>query len=280
MRNDDTHEVAADLAYRRTLLANVVFAGMAGSGNWVLIDTGISGARQAIIDAAGKRFGRGSRPAAIILTHGHFDHVGTVEELAEEWGVPVYAHVLEHPYLDGNAAYPPGDPTVGGGLMAALAGYYPRRPVNLGSRLRTLPEDGSLPSLPGWRWLHTPGHSVGHVSLWREADRILIAGDAFITTAQESAYAVAIQAPEMHGPPMYFTIDWEKASGSVRTLAQLEPALVITGHGKAMQGPEMRKALHQLADNFYEVAVPRNGLYVEHPARAEDQSAYHLETDP
>jgi glyoxylase-like metal-dependent hydrolase (beta-lactamase superfamily II) len=39
--------------------------------------------------------------AAIIMTHGHFDHVGVLEDLAETWQAPVYAHELERPYLDG-----------------------------------------------------------------------------------------------------------------------------------------------------------------------------------
>ncbi|HEY9155430.1 MAG TPA: hypothetical protein VIM69_09885, partial [Opitutaceae bacterium] len=79
---------------------------------------------------------------------------------------------------------------------------------------------------------------------------------AFITTRQESAYAVLKQRPEMHGPPQYFTPDWVSAEASVKKLAALEPELVITGHGAAMHGPEMRQALHRLADDFQSVAVP------------------------
>jgi glyoxylase-like metal-dependent hydrolase (beta-lactamase superfamily II) len=98
--------------------------------------------------------------------------------------------------------------------------------------------------------------------MWRESDRMLIAGDAFITTRQESAYAAITQAPEMHGPPMYFTPDWERARKSVQTLAGLVPQTVVTGHGQAMQGPEMRVALNELAERFDEVAVPTRGRYV------------------
>jgi glyoxylase-like metal-dependent hydrolase (beta-lactamase superfamily II) len=112
------------------------------------------------------------------------------------------------------------------------------------------------------------------VSLWREADRTIIAGDAFITTRQESAYAVAVQSPEMHRPPMYLTTDWEKARTSVELLAELEPELVITGHGRAMQGPKMRTALHELARDFDRLAMPKQGVCLENPARAEDGSAY------
>ncbi len=275
-RADGTLEVAADLAYRRLVLVNVAFFGRANAGDrqWVLIDAGLFGTKSLITGAAAKRFGAGARPAAIIMTHAHFDHAGVLEDLAAEWDVPVYAQLLEHPYLDGTAAYPPPDPGVGGGLIALSSSLFPRAPVNVGARLHALPEDGSVPYMEGWRWLHTPGHAVGHVSLWREHDRSLIVGDAFLTTRQESVYSVATQEPEMHGPPMYFTLDWGKAKETVQRLADLEPELVITGHGRAMRGSGMRDALHSLARNFDQVAVPRGGKYVKQPARSEDGCAY------
>ena len=275
-RDDATHEIAPDLAYRRLAMVNVVFAGHPGAGDrgWVLIDAGIPGTKALITGAAEARFGPGARPAAIVMTHGHFDHVGALEDLAEEWDAPVYAHDLERPYLDGSAAYPPGDATVVGGAMALLAPLYPTKPVDVSRRLRALPADGGVPPIPGWRWIHTPGHSPGHVSFWREADGSLIVGDAFITVAGESAYATAVQAPEIHGPPKYYTVDWDAARGSVERLAALQPERVVTGHGRALHGPEMRRGLDALARDFDSVAVPERGRYVEAPARAEDESAY------
>ena len=273
-QDDGTIEVAPDLAFLRLLFVNVVLFGAPGARGWVLIDAGVAGTAGRITRAAAERFGADAPPAAIVLTHAHFDHVGVLEELAQRWDVPVYAHPLEVPYLDGSASYPPPDPTVGGGLTALLSPLFPRGPVDVKRWLRPLPEDGSVPDMPGWRWLHTPGHSVGHVSLWRDADRALIAGDAFVTTAQESAYAAVTQEPELHGPPKYFTHDWQAARQSVQQLAALEPELAVTGHGRAMHGPAMRNALHRLARDFDQLAVPDGGRFTGAPQRAEDGSAY------
>ncbi|WP_062016954.1 MBL fold metallo-hydrolase [Aureimonas sp. AU4] len=253
-------EIRPDIAYLRTALVNVVLLGSAGAGDrgWVLVDTGITSTKGEIVAAAQERFGPGARPAAIFQTHGHFDHIGALEDLSREWDVPVLAHELEHPFLDGREAYERPDTKADGGLMPKLAPLFPRSPVNVSERLRALPADGSLPFLTGWRWLHTPGHTPGHVSLWREADRSLVAGDAVITTGQESAYEVFVQEPEMHGPPRYFTPDWASAACSARLLAALEPDLLVTGHGRAMAGPKMRAALHQLADGFERIAPPEH----------------------
>ncbi|HEX8552770.1 MAG TPA: MBL fold metallo-hydrolase [Abditibacteriaceae bacterium] len=276
IRDDGTNQIASDIAYKRLAIANIVFIGVPGAGdrNWVLVDAGVMGSASHIKKAATERFGENARPAAIVMTHGHFDHVGALEQLAKEWDAPVWAHMAEVPYLTGKASYPPADPTVGGGMMALLSKLYPRGPVDVSDRLRVLPVDGSVPPLAGWCWVHTPGHAPGHVSLWRDADRSLIVGDAFVTTAQESAYAVATQEPELHGPPMYFTPDWDMARSSVEKLAALEPELVITGHGPAMQGAAMRVALHTLARDFNGVAVPKDGKYVLHPANAENGRVY------
>ena len=155
--------------------------------------------------------------------------------------------------------------------MARLSGLYPRGPIDLGARVQPLPNDGSVPAMPGWRWIHTPGHSPGHVSLFRDDDRTLIAGDAVVTTKQESALAALTYAPELHGPPAYFTPDWSAARMSVERLAALEPERLATGHGPILQGAEMRRGLSELAREFDHRAVPPRGRYVHQPALA-DQS--------
>jgi glyoxylase-like metal-dependent hydrolase (beta-lactamase superfamily II) len=259
---------APDLAYRRLSVVNVIFYGRPAKGNgWVLIDTGLSTSKDAVIETAEARFGRDTRPSAIILTHGHFDHAGSLEALARHWDVPVYAHPLEFPYLNGQASYPPADAFVGGGAMALLSPLFPRSPVDVRPWLKILPPDQRVPGMAGWKWLHTPGHSPGHISLWRESDRILIAGDAIVTTGQESVYEIITQQPEMHGPPRYLTPDWDEAEQSVAMLAALEPEIVMTGHGPPVCGENMRKRLHELAMRFAAIAIPEGRPYALNPAK-------------
>ncbi len=227
-------------------------------GSWTLIDTALPFCAARIKSWAEKTFGRS--PNAIVLTHGHFDHAGAAKELTEEWNVPVYAHPLEFPYLTGEKEYPAPDWKAGGGLMPLMSPTLPRGPIDLGSRLKELPGEGSelsLAEMPGWKLIHTPGHTPGHVSFFRESDRTLLVGDAFCTTKPESFFAANFSQPaELHGPPSYFTSDWSAAKASVRKLAALEPATVAAGHGKPLAGSEVPQALHTLADNFERIAVP------------------------
>ncbi len=243
--------------------------------HWVLLDTGLPGNVKRIKKAAETCFGEGTQPQAIVLTHGHFDHVGSLEALLKEWNVPVYAHPLELPYLTGKASYPPPDPTVGGGFMTEMARLFPTKPIDLGDQVKPFPENGELAELPDWRIMHTPGHAPGHVSLFREKDRVLIAGDAFVTTNQESFWAATFtKKQEIHRPPAYFTQDWDAAGRSVAELAKLEPKIVATGHGLPMQGPFMLRALQELAQNFAQ-ARPAKGRYVQESARfSEDGVEY------
>ena len=260
--------VTDDVYWLLDRIVNVYFVGAAGAGDrrWVLVDAGLQGSAHHIAEAAVHLYGPEARPAAIVLTHGHFDHVGSLRALADRWDVPVYAHDLELPYLTGRSSYPPPDPTVGGGLMARLSPLFPKGPFETGGRVLSLPEDGAVPGMPGWRWVFTPGHSPGHVSFFRDEDRTLIAGDAFVTTKQESMLAALTQRPEVHGPPMYFTPDWGRAGASVQRLAGLQPELAATGHGVPMRGAALRDALERLAHDFDRLAVPRRGRYVGHPA--------------
>ncbi|MDQ3560542.1 MAG: MBL fold metallo-hydrolase [Pseudomonadota bacterium] len=256
----ESDQVTEELARLRVLFVNLYFVGNRDS--WVLVDAGLQGCRAQIVETAEELFGRGAKPQAIILTHGHFDHIGAFPEIFEDWDVPVYAHPLELPFLNGQSDYPPPDPTVGTGAMALMSFTFPNKGVDLGQRVQPLADDGRVPFMPDWRWVHAPGHTPGQVALWRERDRCLISADAFVTCKQESLYAVLTQKEEVNGPPSYFTPDWIAAKQTVERLAALNPEIAASGHGTPMRGEELRSGLRELVAHFEDLAVPSQGRYV------------------
>ncbi|KQM78466.1 MBL fold metallo-hydrolase [Pedobacter sp. Leaf216] len=253
--------VADDVYYFTNQIVNVVMLGHSG-GDWILIDCGMPKCGEEIIAAAEERYGKDKPPKAIFLTHGHFDHVGGIVKILEKWKVPVYAHPLEMPFITGKQEYPEPDSSVEGGLLAKLSSIYPHEPIDISGHVSPYPEDGSLPDAPNWRWLHAPGHSPGQVVFFREADKILIAADAFVTVKQDSFYKVLIQKREVQGPPRYLTTDWQAAWDTVKKLRDLRPAIVVSGHGQYMKGAELRLGLKNLVENFSTVAIPSHGRFV------------------
>lgn len=146
--------------------------------------------------------------------------------------------------------------------MALLSFAYPNKAIDLGARVRPLPDEGSVPHTPGWRWIHTPGHTEGYISFFRDADRCLLAGDGFVTVRQEFLYAVVTQEREVHGPPAYFTPDWAAAERSAQRLAEPRPAIAARSHGAPMRGEALQSGLARLAKEFARIAVSKQGRYV------------------
>jgi hypothetical protein len=100
---------------------------------------------------------------------------------------------------------------------------------------------------------------------------VLVAGDAFTTVRGESAVATYTQKQEVHGPPAYFTPDWDAARVSVAELLSLVPEVGATGHGIAMHGEALRSELAHLAVHFNTLARPKIGRYAHHPATADER---------
>ncbi len=91
-------KIADGLIGLRILLVNVY--AVSNGSDWVLVDAGLYLSAGRIRRWAQAHFGD-RKPAAIVLTHGHFDHVGALKDLLDEWDVPVFAHEPEMPYLQG-----------------------------------------------------------------------------------------------------------------------------------------------------------------------------------
>jgi glyoxylase-like metal-dependent hydrolase (beta-lactamase superfamily II) len=262
------HEIARDVAIVPMTIPNAYLVG--DSGSWVLVDAGIPGNERRIRRAAETRFGPGARPRGILLTHGHFDHAGSAAGLADFWGVPIYVHRLEFPYLTGRSDYPPLDPTPPG-FFSALSRFFPSSTLNLGDRLSALDESGPAPHLPEWECVYTPGHAPGHVAFFRRADGALIAGDAVTTMNLDSLIGTLTKKPELCRPPVPATTNWPQARESVRRLAALRPSLVAAGHGTPLR--EVQERMQALADNF---PIPVRGRYVAEPVRFDENGIVYL----
>ncbi len=257
-------EIAPGVWFMTTVFVNLYFI-RADDGSWVLVDTGLTLQAWRVSAAAAMQFGKNVKPLAIILTHGHFDHAGNAMALSNEWDVSIYAHPLEMPYLTGKSDYPPQDPTVGGAL-AEMSRVFPHGSSDFGSRVKALSQDGSLPGLSEWRYLHTPGHTSGHISLFRERDGVLIAGDALATVNQESPITLITLERELRQPPATFTTDWDAARDSINRLADLRPAVIAAGHGL----PITEDAADQLAEFARNFRPPAHGRYVRQPALTDE----------
>ncbi len=265
-------ELTEDVVCIEAGISNCYLVG--NSKRWVLVDAGTGGHADDILKAAAERFGEKSRPRAILLTHGHFDHSGSASELSDYWDVSVFAHHRELPFVDGRSEYPPPDPTVGG-FFSFVVRFLPAtyNKVNLGDCVEAFGDLRNLPGMNGWEALETPGHTPGHVSFFRRADRALIAGDTFSTVNLDSMFDTLSKKQQVCRPTACYTCDWDAAEQSVRRLAALRPNVLAAGHGVPMAGPEATRALARLARNW---PAPTHGRYVPEPARADEDGIVYL----
>ncbi len=241
--------------------------------NWVLVDSGLK-LNFAALQALETHFGK--PPLAILLTHGHLDHAGSAAQLAAHWDVKIYASPMEKPFLTGQSIYPPYDPTVGGPL-AQMARVFPNAMFNFTNQLEIYPDNGKLEFLHGWLVLDTPGHSAGHVSLWREDDRVLIAGDALCTADFDSYFGMATQKKRFSRGGSPFTPDWDASKKSVGKLADLEPSVVAAGHGQPIMGADVPAQMREFQRGF---TAPERGRYVGEAARFDENGVTFLPPAP
>jgi hydroxyacylglutathione hydrolase len=190
----------------------------------VLVDTGIKPSAAKITATLG-----GRNISAIALTHAHFDHAGAVKQLSSQLGVPVWCGAADR------AA------TETGRLVLPRALTRPRldRLVNAAAGFDGVPVARSLIEgdalTAGFVVYDTPGHSPGHVSFWREADRTLICGDVFFNLR------VPFPIAGLRQPPHRLTVDPAKNRESERKLSALAPTTVGFGHGPVLKHDSARR---------------------------------------
>lgn len=93
----------------------------------------------------------------------------------------------------------------------------------------------------------TPGHTLGHVSFFRAADRVLISGDALVTAKIDTLASLLLGRNGLSGPPWYTTWNSTAAHESIQTLAALKPQVLAGGHGIPMSAPGTADAINDFA---------------------------------
>jgi len=202
-----------------------------------LVDAGLPGVWRHL-EPALAAIGRTPKDVrALVLTHAHFDHIGTARRLQDEWGIPVSAHPAErhlaaHPYdyahEDPRLLYPLTHPAGLPILASMLAGGALHVPPI--TELRDIRPDDVL-DVPGApRVVFSPGHTFGHCA-FHLADRdVLLTGDALVTLDPYNARS---------GPRIVAgaaTADSAQALASLDALADTAATVLLPGHGTPWRG--------------------------------------------
>ena len=183
----------------------------------VLVDAATRHARRRILRQVA---GRGVRAHA--LTHAHPDHQGSSHAVCSSLVIPLWCGVRDADAAE-NGEVTAGEPRHPANRLSGWLFPGPGHPV-----ARRLVEGDEV---AGFSVLDVPGHSAGHIALWRESDSVLICGDVF--TNMDTATGI----PGLHEPKPYFTPDPARNRESMRRLAALEPSLVCFGHGRPLRDP-------------------------------------------
>jgi glyoxylase-like metal-dependent hydrolase (beta-lactamase superfamily II) len=215
--NDDVYVLALPMVREgRPFPLNLTLVVDAANGP-TLIDTGLPGQQDAIGTALAEAGVQVQDLKRIVLTHQDIDHVGALNSLVQASGARVLAHDLETPFIDGSEVPRFATPEVLARqpqLRQAVERFQPT-PVD-----EALRDGARLDVAGGVRVISTPGHTVGHVCLYLERSRTLVAGDAL--TAAEG---------RLLGPNPNATQDLPTAGASVRKLAELDPQTIVCYHG-------------------------------------------------
>jgi glyoxylase-like metal-dependent hydrolase (beta-lactamase superfamily II) len=191
---------------------------------FTLVDTTVGGGADEMIAAARNA---GAEIRRIALTHGHGDHVGSLDALKEKLKDSV--EVLM-PQLD--ARIHAGEKVVDG----KPPGSWPTLETTPDVRLTGGERIGSLEVIP------TPGHTPGHVSFLDTRDKTIIVGDTFTSIG-----GLAVSNHFYLRFPLAAMATWDKAKDleSAKKLRELEPAMLVVGHGGPVRspGPAMDKAI-------------------------------------
>ncbi|HEY7933822.1 MAG TPA: MBL fold metallo-hydrolase [Solirubrobacteraceae bacterium] len=173
----------------------------------VLIDAGAAIDRRRILSQIADR-----SITAHALTHAHFDHYGASHAICTKLGIPLWCGAADVEAVQSGKMLGPR-----GKMLPAAKAHPVARSLREGDEVA------------GFTVLDTPGHSPGHVSYWRESDRVLVCGDVMW------GYNPFLFSGGIREPFHIVSPDPALNRQSARRLAELEPALVCFGHGPPLR---------------------------------------------
>lgn len=184
-------------------------------------------AEDVLIDA-GRRWDRrrifaeieGREISMLALTHAHPDHQGVAKDVCEARGIPLACHAGDVDAMEGQR--PMQEAAPGNPYNRIIKRIWQGAPCKVDRVLTDADE------IAGFRVVHAPGHARGEVIFFRDADRVAICGDVI----RNMSYATAL--PGIKEPPEIFTYDPAENRRSIRKLADLNPSLILPGHGPAV----------------------------------------------
>jgi len=209
---------------------------------YVLIDTGMPGSFGPITELLNQAGIDYSAPHSIILTHQDIDHVGGLPQFKGE-GIDIYAHEDDQPYIDGLKPMIKFNGERKSGLIATLpqdlaSAFESTFSGEVKNVTRLLADGEKLPFGGGLTVIHTPGHTPGHISLYHEASKTLIAGDA-----------MNVNDGKLEGPNPAVTPDMKLALESIRKFKAFPIETVICYHGGIFKG-DVHKSIDELTGSL------------------------------
>ncbi len=185
--------------------------------NLTVIDTGMPGQLNKIVDYV-KSIGKNpSDISKIVLTHCHVDHIGNAYELKKITGAMLYVHEKEAPYVAGKEKLPSPKGFTGAAMKVAST-FMKVKYVEPDFLIK---EGDNVDDLVV---IHNPGHTPGSISLYSKERKVIFVGD-------ELRYIDG----KIQGPPEQFTPDMDLAIRSMEKLTKIEYDIMLSGHGMPLK---------------------------------------------